>query len=71
MQQIAIPPITLGRQFRQKIGHDMNQNNIPLAAGGLSAPLWLNVVNEWLGLVAVILTIAMLIRNLWLSRKRK
>ena len=49
----------------------MNQNNIPLAAGGLSAPLWLNVVNEWLGLVAVILTIAMLIRNLWLSRNRK
>ena len=47
----------------------MNQNDIPLIAGGLSAPWWLAVLNEWLGLVAVTLTIVMLLRNLWKSRK--
>ena len=47
----------------------MNQNDIPLYAGGLTAPWWLNALNEWLGLVAVVLTIAMLVRNLWKSRK--
>lgn len=47
----------------------MNQNDIPLVAGGLSAPWWVTVLNEWLGLVAVTLTIVMLLRNLWKSRK--
>jgi len=47
----------------------VNQNDIPLYAGGLTAPWWLNALNEWLGLVAVVLTIAMLVRNLWKSRK--
>jgi len=47
----------------------MNQNDIPLVAGGLSAPWWVGVVNEWLGLVAVSLTIAVLVRNLWKGRK--
>ncbi len=47
----------------------MNQNDIPLYAGGLTAPWWINVLNEWLSLVAIILTIAMLSRNLWKSRK--
>ena len=50
-------------------GRAMNQNDIPLVAGGLSAPWWVGVVNEWLGLVAVSLTIAVLIRNLWKGRK--
>ena len=47
----------------------MNQNDIPLAAGGLSAPWWVGALNEWLGLVAVVLTIAMLARNLLKGRK--
>ncbi len=47
----------------------MNQNDIPLYAGGLTAPWWVDALNEWLGLVAVVLTIAMLVRNLWKSRK--
>lgn len=47
----------------------MNQNDIPLYAGGLTAPWWVGAMNDWLGLVAVILTIAVLVRNLWKSRK--
>jgi len=47
----------------------VNQNDIPLYAGGLTAPWWVDALNEWLGLVAVVLTIAMLVRNLWKSRK--
>lgn len=47
----------------------MNQNDIPLIAGGLSAPWWVDALNSWLGLVAVILTIAMLLRNLLRSKK--
>lgn len=42
----------------------MNQNDIPIVASGLTAPWWLGALNEWLGLVAVVLTIAMLVRNL-------
>jgi len=49
----------------------VNQNDIMLAGGGLTAPLWLGALNEWLGLVAVTLTIAMLVRNLWKSRNKK
>ena len=47
----------------------MNQNDIPLYAGGLTAPWWVGAMNDWLGLVAVILTIAVLVRNLWKSTK--
>ena len=47
----------------------MNQNNIPLYAGGLTAPWLVGALNEWLGLIAVSLTIAVLIRNLWKGRK--
>jgi hypothetical protein len=47
----------------------VNQNNIPLVAGGLTAPWWVSAMNDWLSLVAVILTIALLVRNLWKSRK--
>jgi hypothetical protein len=42
----------------------MDSNDIPLVAGGITAPWWLGALNEWLGLVAVVLTIAMLVRNL-------
>ena len=42
-----------------------------LASGGITAPWWLGALNEWLGLVAVTLTIAMLIRNLWKLRNKK
>lgn len=42
----------------------MNQNDIPLVAGGITAPWWVGALNEWLGLIAVTLTIVMLVRNL-------
>lgn len=48
----------------------MNQNDMPLVVGGLSAPWWVGAVNEWLGLVAVSLTIVVLIRNLIKNRKQ-
>jgi len=47
----------------------MNQNDIPIVAGDLSAPWWVGAVNERLGLVAVTLTIAVLARNLWKGMK--
>jgi hypothetical protein len=48
----------------------MNQNDIALAAGGITAPLWLQALNDWLGLVAVSLTIVLLAINIWKSRKK-
>ena len=48
----------------------MNQNNIPLVAGGITAPLWLQALNDWLGLVAVSLTIVLLAINIWKSKKK-
>jgi hypothetical protein len=47
----------------------VNQNDIALAAGGITAPLWLQALNDWLGLVAVSLTIVMLAINLWKGMK--
>ena len=49
----------------------MNQNDIPLYAGGLTAPWWVDVLSDWLGLVAVTLTIVLLVINIWKSRKKK
>jgi len=48
----------------------VNQNDIPLYAGGLTAPLWVDVLSDWLGLVAVSLTVILLLINIWKSRKR-
>jgi len=47
----------------------VNQNDIALAAGGITAPLWLQALNDWLGLVAVIMTIIMLVINIWKGMK--
>lgn len=48
----------------------MNQNDIALATGGITAPLWLQALNDWLGLIAVSMTIILLAINIWKSRKK-
>lgn len=35
----------------------MNQNDIAIAAGGISAPLWLPALNEWIALVLGVISI--------------
>jgi len=46
----------------------MNQNDIAIAAGGISAPLWLPALNEWVALTVGVLSIIYLgikIYTLW------
>lgn len=43
----------------------MNQNDIAIAAGGISAPLWLPALNEWLALVLGVMSIAYIGVKLW------
>jgi len=46
----------------------MNQNDIAIAAGGVSAPLWLPALNEWVALTVGVLSIIYLgikIYTLW------
>lgn len=35
----------------------MNQNDLAIATGGISAPLWLPVINDWLALVLGVISI--------------
>ena len=35
----------------------MNQNDIAIATGGISAPLWLPAINEWIALVLGVVSI--------------
>lgn len=43
----------------------MNQNDIAIAAGGISAPLWLPALNEWMALVLGVMSIAYVGIKLW------
>jgi len=38
----------------------MNHNDLAIAAGGLSAPLWLPALNEWVALVVGVMSICYL-----------
>ena len=38
----------------------MNQNDIALATGGITAPLWLPALNQWVALVVGIMSICYL-----------
>lgn len=43
----------------------MNQNDIAIATGGISAPLWLPALNEWMALVLGVMSIAYIGVKLW------
>ena len=43
----------------------MNQNDIAIATGGISAPLWLPALNEWLALVLGVMSIVYVGTKLW------
>jgi len=43
----------------------MNQNDIAIATGGISAPLWLPALNQWVALFVGILSIIYLIYKIW------
>jgi len=46
----------------------VNQNDIAIAAGGISAPLWLPALNEWMALAVGVMSIIYLgikIYTLW------
>ena len=38
----------------------MNQNDMLIATGGVSAPLWLPVINQWVALVVGIFSVVYL-----------
>jgi len=44
-------------------------DDLAIATGGISAPLWLPALNEWVALVVGILSITYLIIKLWKSRR--
>ena len=43
----------------------MKQTDFPLVLGGISSPVWLDAVNQWLGLVLVTLSIILVIIRIW------
>lgn len=43
----------------------MNHNDIAIATGGISAPLWLPALNEWMALVLGAMSIAYISVKLW------
>lgn len=43
----------------------MNQNDIAIATGGISAPLWLPALNEWVALAVGLLSLIYLIYKIW------
>lgn len=47
----------------------MKQTDFPLIAGGISAPVWLDAVNQWLGLVLVLMSIVLVGIRLWKMSK--
>jgi len=49
----------------------VNQNDIALATGGITAPLWLPALNQWVALVVGLLSVAYLgfkIYEMWKNR---
>ena len=49
----------------------MNQHDIAIATGGISAPLWLPALNEWMALVLGLMSIAYIGTKLWKLYKNK
>jgi len=49
----------------------MKQTDIPLATAGITAPVWLEAVNQWLGLVLVVMSIILVIVRLYHASKTK
>jgi len=47
------------QKFKDKV-LDMKPDDILIATGGISAPFWLPALNQWVGLVVGIMTIAYL-----------
>lgn len=47
----------------------MKQTDFPLIAGGISAPVWLDAVNQWLGLVLVLMSIILVAIRIWKTGK--
>ena len=43
----------------------MNQNDLAIATGGISAPLWLPALNEWVALALGVLSITYVVWKLW------
>lgn len=49
----------------------MNQNDLAIAAGGLSAPLWLPALNQWVALVVGVMSITYLAFKIYQMWKDK
>jgi hypothetical protein len=47
----------------------MKPTDVPVVAGGLSSPVWLNAVNDWLGLLLVVLSIIYMLMRIYKSSK--
>jgi hypothetical protein len=47
----------------------MKPNDIAVGFGGGTAPIWLPTLNEWVGLVVGLLSIAYLLTKLWKQHK--
>lgn len=47
----------------------MENKDIPIALGGITSPVWLEPLNEWLGLVLVALSIALVVYRLYKAGK--
>jgi len=47
----------------------MDQNDIAIATGGISAPLWLPALNEWVAFFVGVLSLIYLIYKIWNIRK--
>lgn len=49
----------------------MNQSDIAIATAGISAPIWVSAVNEWIGLVLGLMSIVYVGWKLWNLYKGK
>lgn len=49
----------------------MDSNDVAIAAGGISAPLWLPAMNEWVALVVGILSIIFILWKMFNLYKDK
>lgn len=49
----------------------MDANDVAIATGGISAPLWLPAMNQWVALVLGLLSIAYVLWKLWNLYKGK
>jgi hypothetical protein len=49
----------------------MNQHDILIATGGVSSPLWLPALNQWIALVLGLVSIVYVCTKLWRAWKGK